>query len=774
MSLRRVVPKNYDPKGERFLIASRFPIPPLACAFFIPRAIVKQVDYWFKFFCFLYILFLKIQKNQKESPLPSLPFNSHFLDPHYCLILMTSFDSRLNPLYSIKECSSCGALYTADYCSSNESLVDKIICDPNKAPDFPHLHTLSSNKFHCFHCKDELGDGEVCKRCTCSRCGSGLCKGLCLICKQHSLNTSPSISGNPSQSPLQITHLCNPRVIHMSFVGTMLIMVKMVHFKFRSPMIRNLVIIMTLISRKITRMIHMEMILTLVMLVSLSSRLIMSWNQATLKTKILIHMIHRVFHNNILVVPVVWVLMRLVNPQPPQSPIIHQPPQELSIQEMEDLKQQHLDEMKRLINSKYRKEIKFAELKQNFSVTSSLPIEEPDNSLSMGDEHLDTIPATKSDEFIKSSVENLIPIPSESEGTTDNMCDVPFHDNSQPLDVSKDQFEDFFNSNDEFSLTAEDSSSIDNIDNVEASPPDSELVSSEVMEIVILEETNSFDNSLPKSDTLCFDVEEISSGSTTTRTDISLPEYEASYDDQSFSDEVLSEKIFLKPLFEEEIIPMKIDSHPDNAESNLMEFMRTNDPSLIIASKIDSFFDEFVDELTLVKSIPPGIDETDCHPEEETYFTKRLLYDNASPHPLKEFVSTNSVAEIESFSPSPILVKDSDSFMEEIDLSFTLDYPMSSGIEDDDYDSERDILILKDLPSNDTLSIPEKESFHFDIPLFSRPPAKPPDGVTGILNIKMMGDISDQKVPMHKFMITLVSTQEKSPELLSHRGLKTF
>nr|GEX56094.1 hypothetical protein [Tanacetum cinerariifolium] len=117
---------------------------------------------------------------------------------------MTSFGSRLKPLYPIKECSSCGALYTADYCCSNGSLVDKIICDPNKAPDFPHLHTLSSNKFYCFHCKDELGDGEVCKRCTCTRCGSGLYKGICLICKQRFLNTSPSISLNSSQSPPQI------------------------------------------------------------------------------------------------------------------------------------------------------------------------------------------------------------------------------------------------------------------------------------------------------------------------------------------------------------------------------------------------------------------------------------------------------------------------------------------------------------------------------------------------------------------------------------------
>nr|GFD39143.1 hypothetical protein [Tanacetum cinerariifolium] len=65
------------------------------------------------------------------------------------------------------------------------------------------------------------------------------------------------------------------------------------------------------------------------------------------------------------------------------------------------------------------------------------------------------------------------------------MCDVPFHDNSLPLDVSKDQFEDISESNDEFFSNDDDSFSIDKIDYVEASPPDSELVSSEVMEIVI-------------------------------------------------------------------------------------------------------------------------------------------------------------------------------------------------------------------------------------------------------------------------------------------------
>nr|GEU89489.1 hypothetical protein [Tanacetum cinerariifolium] len=122
------------------------------------------------------------------------------------------------------------------------------------------------------------------------------------------------------------------------------------------------------------------------------------------------------------------------------------------------------------------------------------------------------------------------------------------------------------------------------------------------------------------------------------------------------------------------------------------------------------------------------IDETDCDPEEEIRLIEKLLYDNSSPRPSEEFNFENSDAIIDSFSPSLILVEDSDSLMEEINLSLTLDYLMSLGIEEDDYDSERDILILEELLSNNFLSLPENESFHFNIPPSSRPLAKPPDG----------------------------------------------
>ncbi|GJT51548.1 putative reverse transcriptase domain-containing protein [Tanacetum coccineum] len=48
------------------------------------------------------------------------------------------------------------------------------------------------------------------------------------------------------------------------------------------------------------------------------------------------------------------------------------------------------------------------------AITPDLPTEEPDNSLSMGDEHLSIILKTESDEVIKSSVEDLVPIPNIS------------------------------------------------------------------------------------------------------------------------------------------------------------------------------------------------------------------------------------------------------------------------------------------------------------------------------------------------------------------------
>nr|GFA30963.1 hypothetical protein [Tanacetum cinerariifolium] len=129
------------------------------------------------------------------------------------------------------------------------------------------------------------------------------------------------------------------------------------------------------------------------------------------------------------------------------------------------------------------------------AITPVLSTEKPDNSLSMRDEHLDTIPATESDEVIKSSVEDIVLIPSESEGISDTMCDVHLVNNPTPLEA-KYHFEIVINSNDDYSSSNDDSLYNENIEYVEASPHDSELVSLEVAEIVILEDEEIEDDNL--------------------------------------------------------------------------------------------------------------------------------------------------------------------------------------------------------------------------------------------------------------------------------------
>nr|GFA73274.1 hypothetical protein [Tanacetum cinerariifolium] len=155
------------------------------------------------------------------------------------------------------------------------------------------------------------------------------------------------------------------------------------------------------------------------------------------------------------------------------------------------------------------------------------------------------------------------------------MCDVHLVNNPTPLEA-KDHFEIVINSNDDISSGDDDSLYNENIEYVEASPHDSEVVSLEVAKIAIpeeeeieddnlreklfnvhllianiealkdnptpssklltkspstslnsfLEETNTFHNSLPEFENFWFDLKEISSGSTTTHSDISLPDYE--------------------------------------------------------------------------------------------------------------------------------------------------------------------------------------------------------------------------------------------------------
>nr|GEV89483.1 hypothetical protein [Tanacetum cinerariifolium] len=342
-----------------------------------------------------------------------------------------------------------------------------------------------------------------------------------------------------------------------------------------------------------------------------------------------------------------------------------------------NLKFQRLDkekqEVKNIVEQPTKRRTRITESLQNFKVvhrmssisnTSQissviaiapvLPTEKPEYSLSMGDEQLSTISETESDEVIKSSVENFVPILSETEVTSDN-----------------------------------------------------EITSNEDVLMI-------YSNSL--------------------------------FDD-------------------EEILLTKIDPHYFNTESNIIESLLNQDTLIDSSPKFDYLLEEYSGKLAHIDPIPSGIKEADFDLEEEIRLVENLLYDNSSPRTLEELNVEITDTIVESFSPSPIPVEDSDSQMEEVDLFLATDDLMPPNIENDDYDSKEDIHFLEELLSSDPLSLPKIESSNFDHhnnPSFPRPPPEPPDVEicfnfephTGVLTAKVVKGISKHYVFMPNILPT--------------------
>nr|GEY04870.1 hypothetical protein [Tanacetum cinerariifolium] len=76
------------------------------------------------------------------------------------------------------------------------------------------------------------------------------------------------------------------------------------------------------------------------------------------------------------------------------------------------------------------RDIMIYELPPCIAITPVLSTKEPKDSLVMRDKYLDTIPEKESEEYIKSSVKNLVPNTSESEDLSNirRECDVPICD----------------------------------------------------------------------------------------------------------------------------------------------------------------------------------------------------------------------------------------------------------------------------------------------------------------------------------------------------------
>ncbi|GKC71176.1 hypothetical protein Tco_1117059 [Tanacetum coccineum] len=448
---------------------------------------------------------------------------------------MASLDRRLNPLYAIKECSSCGNLHTKDCGCSKGSLEDKILVP---IPDLSQ-RPLKIEKI-CLDCGDPV-HGLYCRQCALIR------KTLEEVFQDFQdtskssdddtnfVNQEPFVvkqgpGVNSSQSPPQINHNCCYECgdsLDDIFCQrcTCKSCGKGAHYGYNCP---------------------------------------------------------------------------------PQIPIISNPEpcynQNLNeiLQNLQSLQQQCL--LDQAAKDRYWKiPICYDEDEDyTIAITPVLSTKEPVDSLIMEDEHLDTIPATESDEVIKSSVENLVQIPSESEGISDGVCDVPLCDNPTPLKAFKDHSEIVVNSNNDD--TSSDDDDFEDIEYVEASHPDLEIVSLEevndvdqekeefdlenilqIQEVILREklfnisrliayieslndnstpncvlkstspfpilDSNSFfeksesslsysDNSLPEFESFSDHTEETSSGSTTTHANNSLPEYD------SFHFEIEPDQVF--------------------------------------------------------------------------------------------------------------------------------------------------------------------------------------------------------------------------------------
>nr|GEW04016.1 hypothetical protein [Tanacetum cinerariifolium] len=316
---------------------------------------------------------------------------------------MVSLDYRLKPIYTTKECSSCGALYNKSCGCSKGGFVDKFVRDPNKTPDSsqrpPHNCPKCGNPVDepfvfnqdpgenssqspphidhhcCYGCGDSL-DGIFCQQCTCECCGNGAHIGY--------------------NCPPKVPIISNPEPCYNQNIDEFLQTLPSFHPTCYSG----------------------------------------DENSFT-------------YDSNLNFVD--------DSPNPPPQPRTDSyefceddahyghnfPPQKIPIYYDDDDDEESSTPLRHII---------IFELPTCIAITPVLSTKEPEESLIMGDEHLNTIPKKELDEFIKSSVENLVPNPSESDelSNIESECNVPVGDDFTTFSNSLfDADEIFFSSDDE-------------------------------------------------------------------------------------------------------------------------------------------------------------------------------------------------------------------------------------------------------------------------------------------------------------------------------------
>ncbi|GKA00876.1 hypothetical protein Tco_0673541, partial [Tanacetum coccineum] len=537
------------------------------------------------------------------------------------------------------------------------SFEDKPVYDSNpnsynQTPDIsnPHSQLLTSSfsQFHCFHCKDPLEDGVRCQRCTCVRCGHYLGDGFCSFCISEAGNSFVNDS-NPNSfndPPNVFTYPPQPQYETYSYE----LCGNDSHHGYDCP-----------------PRVSLEELLNM----------IRSFCEKFLQQK--------------------------------QAASINQSPlQEMSIQEMEDLKKHYLDEMLSLSNDfqikdyrnekidiRFRRECKdmidelkskfngmsieinkkkelqhleqersiplrdiISELLPSIAITPVLPTLEPEDSLIMGNKELSTIPKKESDEVIKSSVEDFVPIPSEFEDTSrsDSERILPSCDDFSPINIYEEKSVTFsnplFDSNDDFT-----SSNDESLSDEDVSEDNFKIYSNPLFE---------------------FDDEYISSDVNALFNEV-LEDIECK---DSYDSNLDESTLLVTPLFDSNEDEFFIPG--DDIELLLHHDLST--PKISVVSILEGFIDE------------PPLEENDdlFDLKSKTNEWKKILYDA----PVYDLMTKDKF-----FDPGGDI--------DEIDAFHDVD--ISTDIKDDYHDSEGDIFYLERLLSNDTiLSLPPEVFFDHD------------------------------------------------------------
>ncbi|GJX25685.1 hypothetical protein Tco_0231981 [Tanacetum coccineum] len=218
------------------------------------------------------------------------------------------------------------------------------------------------------------------------------------------------------------------------------------------------------------------------------------------------------------------------------------------------------------------------------------------DSLSMGDEHLSTIPKTESDELIKSSVENLVLTPSESEDLSKDLsnieseCNVPVCDDFTTLSNL------LFDADNDFSSCDDESFSNEDVPKenfkIFSNPLSDEKIISTKIDPHHFNAESDLIKSLFNRDTLI----------------ISSPKF----------DSLLEE--FSGELAHIDLIPPGINEADFDPEEEIR----------LVEKLFDSLMEEIDLFLTLDDSMPPGIENDDYDSEGDILFLEELL-SNDSP-----------------------------------------------------------------------------------------------------------------------------------------------